>query len=458
MTAPADRLRVLVVDDEPNIRSTLSICLESLGCEVHAAAGAREALAVIERGAFDVAFLDIRLGSADGLEILPSMLRAAPRLAVVLITAYASVESAVRALRAGAHDYLPKPFTPPQIAHVIERYRHRRSLEERVVELESALTAAAPDVLLRTRSRAMAVAIETAAQAAPSNSTVLLRGESGTGKGVLARYIHACSTRAARRFATVNCPTLSEELLASELFGHARGAFTGAVRDQPGRVEEAQGGSLFLDEIGEISSALQTKLLRFAQDQEFERVGEARTRHGDVRLIAATNRDLEADVEEGRFRLDLLYRLNVIEIRLPPLRERSEDVIDLCRHFLSFAARGMGRPAPELSGEAAALLCAYPWPGNVRELRNEMERAVVLVRGDRLLPESFSERVRGGRTELPRLGGDFSLREVEREHTLQVLARSVTREEAARVLGIDPSTLWRRLRRYEEGSELPEHE
>jgi NtrC-family two-component system response regulator AlgB len=273
---------------------------------------------------------------------------------------------------------------------------------------------------------------------------------------VLARLLHERSARAGHRFITVNCPTLTDELLASDLFGHVRGAFTGAVRDQRGKVEEADGGTLFLDEIGEISMSLQTKLLRFAQDREFERVGDAQTRRADVRLVAATNRDLNADVETGRFRLDLLYRLNVIEVTVPALRQRPEDLPALARHFLSFAARNVGRPTPSLGKEAEALLVAYGWPGNVRELKNEMERAVVLSREEVLRPESFSDRLRGGAHVVPAVGGDFTLSQIEQEHTLRVLSQTPTREEAARVLGIDPSTLWRRLKRYEEGGADPD--
>ncbi|HVI01834.1 MAG TPA: sigma-54 dependent transcriptional regulator [Enhygromyxa sp.] len=445
------RLRTLVVDDEPNIRSTLSMCLESIGCEAHTAAGAREALAVVERRVFDVVFLDVRLGQADGMALLSELLTLSPHLAVVMITAYATVESAVAAIKAGAQDYLPKPFTPAQIRLVIDRLRGRAKLENRVAELEGMLSDANPQVVLETGSLAMQQVIDTISRAAQADTAVLLRGESGTGKGVLARLLHDKSPRAAHRFLTVNCPTLSDELLASDLFGHVRGAFTGAVRDQRGKVEEADGGTLFLDEIGEISPALQTKLLRFSQDREFERVGDARTRRADVRLVAATNRDLEADVQTGRFRLDLLYRLNVIEVTVPALRERREDLLGLARHFLAFVSRSMKRPAPQLRPEAEALLLSYRWPGNVRELRNEIERALVLSSGESLGPESFSDRVRGGALEVPTLGGDFTLEQIEQEHLLQVLARAPTREAAARILGIDPSTLWRRLKRYEDG-------
>jgi len=451
-----EHLRALIVDDEPNIRSTLSVCLESIGCEVHTAAGAREALAIVERRPFDIVFLDVRLGQADGMALLPEMHRLSPRLAVVMITAYASIESAVQAIKAGAQDYLPKPFTPAQIRIIVDRFRERWALENRVAELAGMLAETTPDVVIETCSPAMQQAIDTVSQAAKANTAVLLRGESGTGKGVLARLLHARSPRAERRFVTVNCPTLTDELLASELFGHVRGAFTGAVRDQRGKVEEADGGTLFLDEIGEISPTLQTKLLRFVQDRAFERVGDTQTRHADVRLIAATNRDLHADVDAGRFRLDLLYRLNVIEVTVPALRDRREDLPFLAHHFLAFAARNVGRPLPQLSPEGEALLLAYPWPGNVRELKNEMERAAVLTRGDVLRPESFSERVRGGANVVPSVGGNFTLSEIEQEHTLRVLSRAGTREEAARILGIDPSTLWRRLKRYEEGGDESE--
>jgi NtrC-family two-component system response regulator AlgB len=449
-----EALHALVVDDEPNIRATLAMCLESLGCRVHSAAGAREALVAADTTAFDIAFVDVRLGSADGMNVLADLLQRSPRLAVVMITAYASIESAVQAIKAGAADYLPKPFTPAQIRHVVDHLRQRSRLENQVRDLQGRLAEGVPQVLLDSAAPSMRTVMDTLAQAATSDASILLRGESGTGKGVLARFVHARSARADARFVTVNCPTLTDELLASELFGHARGAFTGAVRDQPGKVEEASGGTLFLDEVAEISAALQSKLLRFSQDREFERVGETRTRRADVRIVAATNRDLEADVSAGRFRLDLLYRLNVIEVRVPSLRERREDLLALAGHFVEFFARDLGRPVPRLTPDAHALLSAYGWPGNVRELRNEIERAIVLTPGDELTPQSFSERVRGADAPIPSVGGPFRLEDIEREHIMRVLAGAPTREEAARVLGIDPSTLWRRLRRYEtEGTE-----
>jgi NtrC-family two-component system response regulator AlgB len=292
--------------------------------------------------------------------------------------------------------------------------------------------------------------VETALRVAAADASVLLRGENGTGKGVLARAIHAHSRRAERPFVTVNCPALSEELLASELFGHSRGAFTGAVRDQPGRVETAQGGTLFLDEIGDLPPPLQAKLLRFLQDREFERVGETETRRADVRVLAATNADLEAAVTAGRFREDLLYRLNVVELRLPPLRERPEDLLPLARRFLAFFGKNVGRHDLAFSPAAEAALAAHGWPGNVRELRNAVERAVILWPARVIDVGAFPDKLAGAAGRAPALGGDFTLEEIEREHVLRVLARTPTLDGAARVLGIDGSTLYRKRKKWDD--------
>jgi NtrC-family two-component system response regulator AlgB len=442
---------VLVIDDEKNIRATLTLCLEGMGCKVTAVAAAEAAVAALNRQAFDLAFLDLRLGETNGLDVLPQLLTESPDLTVVVITAYATFDTAVEAIKRGAKDYLPKPFTPAQIRHVVEQLAKQRELARRVLDLEGQLREAVPEVDLDTSSPKMRAVLEVVLRAAQSEATVLFRGESGTGKGVLARLLHAQSARAAGPFVVVNCPTLSEELLASELFGHARGAFTGAVRDQAGRVEMAHGGTLFLDEIGEISPGLQAKLLRFLQERRFERVGENKTRHVDVRVLAATNRNLEVDVQSGRFREDLLYRLNVIEVHTPPLRERPEDIVLLARRFLEFFARATRRATPELSQAAEQALLAYSWPGNVRELRNAIERAVILWPAQVIEPQAFPERIAAHATSEPQLGGDFSLETIEREHILRILARTTTLEEAAQILGIDSSTLWRKRKKYEGG-------
>jgi len=452
MTEPSPTpLVVLVVDDERNIRSTLSVCLEGIGCRVVAVGTGTEALAAVERERFDAVFLDLRLRDENGLDLLPKLLQVRASMAVVVITAHATIDTAVEAIKRGAADYLPKPFTPLQIRHVVGQIVGRFAQARHIADLERALAEQVPQADLETNAAPMRAVLETIARAAPSHAPILLRGESGTGKGVLARALHVQSLRRLGPFVTINCPTLSHELLASELFGHAKGAFTGAVRDQAGRVEAAEGGTLFLDEIGEISTGLQAKLLRFLQDKEFERVGESRTRRADVRVVAATNRDLAKDVAEGRFREDLLFRLNVIEVVVPPLRERREDILRLAHGFLAFFARAAGRATPELSEQAEAALVAYRWPGNVRELRNVMERAIILSPGCVLelqtLPDALARHTRDGL----HLGGDHTLEDVERAHIERVLARASTQDEAARILGIDASTLWRKRKKYERG-------
>jgi NtrC-family two-component system response regulator AlgB len=441
---------VLVVDDEKNIRMTLAAYLEGMGCQVTAAATAVEALAALERQAFDLAFLDLRLKETSGLELLPKILSVSPHLPVVMITAYATIETAVQAIKRGARDYLPKPFTPAQIRHLVTGLAERLNLSRQVHELQTRLKEAVPEIVLETESPKMRATLDLAARVAPSEATVLLLGENGTGKGVLARWLHAQSTRGGGPLVVVSCPTLSEELLASELFGHVKGAFTGALRDREGRLEAAHGGTLFLDEISEISPGLQAKLLRFLQEKEFERLGENRTRRAEVRVVAATNRNLEEEVKAGRFREDLFFRLNVVEIRLPALRERREDIPLLAKRFLDFFARQVRRPTPELSAAALKALLSYSWPGNIRELRNVLERAVILWPSRVIEPEALPEQIVAQVSAVPVLGGDYPLEQVEREHINRVLARISTIDEAAQILGIDPSTLWRKRKKYED--------
>jgi NtrC-family two-component system response regulator AlgB len=446
-----DRLAVLVVDDEKNIRTTLTVCLEQMSHQVVSVPTADGALAALAKQPFDLALVDLKLGVDSGLNLIPRLLADRPELLVVIITAYATVETAVEAIRRGAWDYLAKPFTPAQIRHLVDRACERRRLTWRVENLENTLSSAVPDVDLSSEAPRMRSVHETVTRAATSDVPVLLRGETGTGKTVVARALHAQSQRRERPFVVVNCPTLSEELLASELFGHARGAFTGAVKDQPGRVEAAHGGSLFLDEIGEIPPSLQAKLLRFLQDQQFERVGESRTRQVDVRVIAATNRDLETDVRQGRFREDLLYRLNVIEVVVPALRERTEDILPLARRFLVFYARASGRAIPTLSPLAEQTLMQYTWPGNVRELRNTIERALILWPASFIEPEAFPAKMQVSAIPSgPQVGDDVTLADVEAEHIRRVVARAASLDAAAATLGIDASTLWRRRKRQQD--------
>jgi NtrC-family two-component system response regulator AlgB len=444
-------LRVLVVDDEKNIRATLAICLEGIGCRVACVGTPSAALSTLAKEPFDLAFVDLRLDKESGMDLIPELLSLSPSLPIVIITAYATFDTAVEAIRRGARDYLAKPFSPPQVRHIVEQTLERHALASRVADLEHRLAEETPAVDLASEAPAIRTIVEELARAATSDVTVLLRGESGTGKGVFAHLIHQESARRDRPFVTVNCPTLSGELLASELFGHVKGAFTGAIRDQVGRVEAADGGTLFIDDIAELPPALQAKLLRFLQEKQFERVGDNRTRRADVRLVAATNRNLEADVAEGRFREDLLYRLNVVEVTVPPLRDRREDILRLAHRFLAFFAAKAKRPTLTFSPDAEQALLAYSWPGNIRELRNVMERVAILWPAQIVDSLAFPERIRGSHARHPvvEIGGDYSVEQLEREHIERVLARTKTAEEAAKILGLDTSTLWRKRRKFE---------
>ncbi len=441
-------MNVLIIDDETSLRRTVRIALEAMGHNAAEARDAGQALELLGRGTFDLALLDLRLGPEQGLEVLPGLLRLAPRLAVVIVTAYATIPTAVEAMRRGAFDYLPKPFTPDQLRLVLERLARERRLQSHVADLEDQVRAAVPEAELHTLEPAMQQAIDLALKAAPSDATMLLRGESGTGKGVLARAVHAHSKRSGGPFVTVSCPSLSAELLESELFGHVRGAFTGAIRDTLGKVAAAEGGTLFLDEVGDLPPALQPKLLRLLHEKRYERVGETVTRGGDVRIVAATNRNLEADTAAGKFREDLLYRLNVIEVTLPPLRQRRADILPLAEHLLHFFARQAGKLLTKFTEEARAAFLAYCWPGNVRELRNAVERGAILAAGPEVgladLPVQIGSPPRSG----VEVGGRVTLDQLEAEHIRRVLASAATIDEAATVLGIDPSTLYRKRKRY----------
>lgn len=445
----ADRMNILVIDDDASLRKSLRLALETMGHRVTEAIDGNRAEECLTHGMFDVAFLDLRLGTEQGLEVLPVLLRLAPGLPVVVVTAYATIETAVEAMRRGAFDYLPKPFTPSQIRLVLDRIDRFRKLESHVEELEALLRSVVPEVDLQTDEPAFRSALDVVFKAAPTDATILLRGESGTGKGIVARAIHTRSLRADGPFITVNCPSLSAELLESELFGHVRGAFTGAVQDTFGKVAAAEGGTLFLDEIGDLPLGLQPKLLRVLQEKRYERVGETRTRACNVRIVAATNRNLEESVATGTFREDLLYRLNVFEVVLPPLRMRRGDILPMAEHLLSFFAKQANKPVTGLTEEARTAIRRYSWPGNVRELRNSIERGVILASGSEVglaeLPAQIGATIPQVKMEV---GGNVTLDQLEAEHIRRVLANTPTLDEAASVLGVDPSTLYRKRKRY----------
>lgn len=444
-------MRVLIIDDEPNIRRTITLGLEAMGHEAVTVETGAAALKQLAGGSFDVAFLDLKLDGESGLDVLPELLKRDPELAVVVFTAFASIETAVEAMRRGAVDYIPKPFTPDQIRHALDKILKTRRLEHRVAELESRLSGNAPDTAMTTCEPAVQKAFEVALKAAVTPATILLLGESGTGKSVLARAIHERSQQKENAFVTVNCPSLSRELLESELFGHVKGAFTGAISDTSGRVAAANGGTLFLDEIGDLPLEIQAKLLRLLQEKEYERLGEAKTRRANVRVIAATNRDLENLVRENRFREDLFYRLNVISIHMPSLRDRLGDLPGIAENYLRFFSAQCAKRITGFSDAAQQVMRQYAWPGNLRELRNVVERAVILADGTTIdledLPEKFSGTVATNGHQGIQLGAKVPLADLENEHIARIMQEAPTLEEAARILGIDPATLYRKRKR-----------
>ena len=425
--------------------------LEGMGHQVSPANTAEAAFELLDKLQFDVAFLDLKLNGRSGLELLSDLQTRNPGIDVVIFTAFASFESAVEAMRGGATDYLPKPFTPDQIRQVIGRIARTRKLRGRVAELESRISSVVPEADLTTREPRMQKIFEVCQKAAALPATILILGESGTGKSVLARFIHENSPQRENVFVTVACPSLSRELLESELFGHAKGAFTGAVGETWGKVAAAEGGTLFLDEIGELPQEIQPKLLRLLQEREYERVGEAKPRKANVRVIAATNRNLEEAVREGRFREDLYYRINVVPLRLPSLRDRRSDLLKIAMGYLGFCAAQCGKHVRGFSPTAEQALLRYSWPGNLRELRNVVERAVILAEGEEIQPSDLPEELNesSSAAEMPsiQLGGDYSLEDLENEHIRQVLRRAHTLDLAARTLGINSATLYRKRKR-----------
>ena len=434
--------RILIVDDELIVRDSLSKWFREEGYEIGAAESASEALTRMAESRWDIALVDIKMPGTDGIELQRRLREIDPELIVIIITGYASVETAVQALKNGAYDYVTKPFDPDDIAHVVRNaIEQRRTRQENVRLRETVAEIAHPPELLgqSTAMQRIFKAIETVG---PTDATVLVAGESGTGKELVARAVHAASPRRFHPLVVIHCGALTETLLESELFGHERGAFTGAQYRKKGKFEIAEGGTVFLDEIGDISLKTQTDLLRVLQEHEITRVGGNQPISVDFRCVAATNRDLEKLVEEGRFRPDLYYRLNVFRIELPPLRSRREDIPLLADHFLRHFSQAMNKRVTRLTPEAMQLLQDYDWPGNVRELENAVERAMVVAQEPELRAEDFPLKQR--HTEPAR-----TLEEIERAYILRVLEEcGQNQTKAASVLDIDRVTLYNKLKRY----------
>jgi DNA-binding NtrC family response regulator len=437
------RGRILVVDDEFSVRDSLGRWLRDEGYEVGTAESAGEALTRMAQGRWDLALVDIKMHGTDGIELQRRLKEIDPELAVIIMTGYASVETAVAALKNGAYDYVTKPLDPEDISNLLRNAISHREARRENVRMREAIAAVAPPTELVGRSSAMQRIFDAIETVGPTDATVLINGESGTGKELLARAIHATGPRRYHPLVVIHCGALTETLLESELFGHEKGAFTGAQYRKKGKFEIAEGGTVFLDEIGDVSLKTQTDLLRVLQEREITRVGGHQTIHVDFRCVAATNRSLEQLVEEGRFRPDLYYRLNVFRIELPPLRERREDIPLLVEHFIQKYSLAMNKKVSRVAPPAMALLQDHDWPGNVRELENAVERAMVVAQPPELKADDFMLKPRAA------AGTSRSLEEVERQHILRVLDEcGGNQTRTAQVLGIDRMTLHNKLRRY----------
>ena len=444
--------QILVVDDEPLMRKFLAETLRRQELDVVDVKNGEEALLQLEKKNFDVVFTDIKMPGISGMEILTDVKEKHPGTFVVMMTAYGTVESAVEAMKMGAEDYMLKPFMPDQVETVLDKLRNKQNLLSENRYLRSELDQRCGFGEIVGDSPAMREIFTLISKVAKSRATVLIQGESGTGKELIARAIHYNSSRSDNPFIKINCAALPEGLLESELFGHEKGAFTGAVEKRQGRFELANSGTLLLDEISEISSALQAKLLRALQEREFERVGGMKSIKVDVRLISTTNRKLLDEVNNGAFREDLFYRLNVVPIYLPPLRERKQDVQLLAKHFLKKYCKENGRPQMDISKESVKRMMDYNWPGNIRELENLIERAVVIGDGESIQPEHLSL----GMTQTPRRNAGnagvsvgHSLKEMERDLILETLkSQGGNRTRTAEMLQISIRTLRNKLHEY----------
>jgi NtrC-family two-component system response regulator AlgB len=443
----------LVIDDDKTFRDATCLLIDGDGHYAESAASGELGLARLKEDKFDAVLLDLFLGRQSGLDILTQILTYQPNLPVVIFTAQGTLKNAVEAMRRGAVDFLEKPFSREQFHVALARVQRFHQLNQNIERLEQEVKetiSQSPEPLFDFTTPAMKEVMDVLLRAAQSPASILILGESGTGKTVVARAIHRQSHLSSKPFVTVSCPSLSKELLTSDLFGHVKGAFTGAVKDHWGKVKAAQGGTLFLDEIGDLPMEIQPKLLRLLQEREYERLGENVTRTADMRIIAATNHDLKKAIAAGTFRDDLYFRLNVITTEIPPLRDRQSDLVRFAEHYLAHFATHCARPVKGFSDEALACIRHYAWPGNLRELRNAIERAVIMARSDLVLPEDLpadlrNPSVNGNGDDLSgRAGSAISSQKLDEMHFRKILEQSSNFSQAAEVLGINRATLYRK--------------
>lgn len=451
------RGRILLVDDEQDVCELLTGLLHGAGAEVDCALDEAEAAERLAGHLYDVVLTDLNLGFSSGLGICDLVSRMQPGVPVIVVTGYGSMDTAIGAIRAGAYDFITKPIEPAVVLLAVERALEHRRVHVQLRELEDRLREREAPGQLVGQSTAMKRVYEMIQRVRDAPVSVLIHGESGTGKELVARALHQGTQRADKPFVAISCAAIPDHLLEDELFGHAKGAFTDARTARAGLFEQADGGTLFLDEVGELPSSMQPKLLRVLQERTVRPIGDSREIPVDVRIVAATNRDLESEVEKGNFREDLFYRLHVVQITLPPLRSRGNDILLLAGHFIEMARKRMGREVTGLTSEAAHLLLNYEWPGNVRQLQNCIESAVALTQTDHLTPLDLPEKIRDFQPPVRREGPEvhpehiLSLEEVERRYIEQVLALNGDNKTlTARLLGLDRRTLYRKLERYEQ--------
>jgi len=448
-------IKILIVDDEPNVSRSIALNLTVAGYQVQEAKSGEVAIRLIEQEIYDLVICDLRMEKMSGIEVLRHIKQCAPDTEVLLMTAFAAVDTAVQAMKEGAYDYISKPFQNDELLLAVQKALEHNHLRLRVRLLEQRMRENYGIKNLVAASESMQALLRTTAALAGTEATVLITGESGTGKELIASAIHQLSHWREQPFIAVNCGALPEQLLESELFGHVRGAFTGAIANKRGLAEEANGGILFLDEIGDTPLAIQVKLLRFIETGEFRRVGDTQVQHVNVRVIAATNRDLAQMMRTGAFREDLFYRLNVIPLHIPPLRERRDDILLLAQHFLKKHAQSLNRPKIQLSKETQSCLLQYHWPGNVRELSHAIEHAVTLSSNDTLQPNDLPAQIGQPQVLIDAIkkeGRDYqkgSLAEVEKAYIFKILQETDwNQKQAGKILRLSKATLYRRLKEY----------